>query len=179
MNTASTSLALVTAFLSVAIGTALGWRTVRFLVRRFRDKLYARENRTVRHLRLFGYRDLNISDEGLKEELKKMREPTFAIGQGLITHEEKAAFEGRYLAQSELSLGLIIPVSLLMCSVASRLDVTWRVYIVVGVFAAVASYAFFVLGIERLYRFQLEIQSLVLGRLEKRTDDLFLERSGQ
>jgi hypothetical protein len=52
----------------------------------------------------------------------KVLEPEYAIGQGLVSQAEFNDFRNTYLAQSELSLGLIIPTLLIAFAIGTNVD---------------------------------------------------------
>ena len=91
----------------------------------------------------------------------------YAIGRGLITKEDAALLENGSLAQSNLALGIILPFSLFVWSLASRLHVSVVAYIIVGLGVTIATAALLFVGTERRFRYKAELQSLILGRWKK------------
>ena len=101
----------------------------------------------------------------------------YAIGKGLITHQESAALENGSLAQSDLSLGLILPLSLLICSVAARFGPTFIMYCVILTGVILLTALLFMIGMERRQHYELELQSLILGNAARKDMELVSQRN--
>ncbi len=101
----------------------------------------------------------------------------YAIGKGLITHQESAALENGSLAQSDLSLGLILPLALLICAVATRFDLKPLAYgsVLAGVVLLTAF--LFMIGMERRQHYELELQSLILGNATRKDMEVVSQRN--
>jgi hypothetical protein len=99
---------------------------------------------------------------------KNILEPEYAIGQGLISREEYNDFRNTYLAQSELSLGLILPLLLIVFGVAIKLENVgsklWIPLFIVG-----ATWFLFVIAMERRQKYRIELKLLLVSRWDKQT----------
>ena len=97
-------------------------------------------------------------------------QPRYAIGKGIITAEEYQTLKDNYLAQSDLSLGLIVPVVLLVVAIGKH-HLQWcsplwmfplllflEFFLIVG---------FFWVGTERHEKFGMEFRLLILGHWDK------------
>lgn len=91
-----------------------------------------------------------------------------AIGLGLITKDEASEIGSDSLSKSNLSFGLILPLSLFLYAVAFRLQ--FHVIAFSGV-VLLSNVALVVVGFEQLYSYKWELQSLILGRFEKQQVD--------
>jgi hypothetical protein len=93
--------------------------------------------------------------------------PEFAIGQGLLTREEYVSFRNGYLAQSELTVGMIFPLALIIfaCAVNPQMQVRSNPWVLV--FLILATAALVVLAVERRQKYKIELATLLLGRWEK------------
>jgi len=98
---------------------------------------------------------------------KRLLDPEFAIGQQLLTRDEYLAFRNGYVAQSELSIGLIFPLALVIFAFAVDPHIYARNNPWVLTFLIVATAALFMLAIERRQKYKIELKSLLLGRWEK------------
>ncbi|MBZ5689665.1 MAG: hypothetical protein LAP86_32105 [Acidobacteriia bacterium] len=102
-----------------------------------------------------------------------------AIGLGLITKEEASAVANDSLSKSNLSLGLILPLSLFLYAVAFRLQFNAMGFSGAILFVFLSNAALLVVGLDRLYSYRLGLQSLILGRFEKQqVDRIEGERKG-
>jgi len=101
----------------------------------------------------------------------------YAIGKGLITHQESAVLENGSLAQIDLSLGLILPLSLLIWSVATRFGLNLLVWgsVLTGVVLSTA--ILFMIGMERRERYELDLQSLILGNAARKDMELVSQKN--
>lgn len=94
--------------------------------------------------------------------------PRNALGAGLITKEEVATVGGDSLSQSNLSFGLIIPVSLFLYAIAFRSGFRPVALFSFAAIALLSSMILTVVGIECARTYRLDFQALILGRFEKR-----------
>jgi hypothetical protein len=99
-------------------------------------------------------------------------EPEYAIGQRLISRDEFNHFRNTYLAQSELSLGLILPLLLIVFAVTIRQsnlsgwEMCW-----ISTSIVIATCVLFVLAMERHQKYLIELKLLLVGRWEKQGVD--------
>jgi hypothetical protein len=109
--------------------------------------------------------------DALKEPVfnSNILEPEYAIGQGLISGDEFESFRNTYLAQSELSLGLIFPLLLIVLgatltpqTVATVSDRLWMLVLVLG-----ASSFLFIIAMERRQKYRIELKLLLVSRWDK------------
>lgn len=158
-------LAVVVAMLSLSAGISIGYLLVRYSVVRYSATDYRdfREEFLRRAL-----------DSRLAEELGSAfyrRFPfsiaQYMIGEGLITKEELVSLENGSLAQSNLAFGIMLPFSMFVCSIASRWYVGVVHFIIVGLFVSLVTAALFFTGMERRFRYVMDLHLLVLGRLGK------------
>ena len=102
--------------------------------------------------------------------VKKKLQPEYAIGQGLISREEYNDFRNTYLAQSELSLGLIIPFLLIIFAVAIKQEDNWSwlwmLLLIVASSWASSCFLFFI-AMERRQKYRIELGLLLLSRWDK------------
>src|SRR6266478_1554807 len=107
------------------------------------------------------------ADESAPAFDESLLDPEYAIGQGLISRDEYVAFRNSYLAQSELSLGLIIPLLLIIFALVLNPHVGARHNSWILLFLIMVSAFLFVLAMERRQKYHLELTQLLLGRWEK------------
>jgi len=99
---------------------------------------------------------------------EKILQPEYAIGQGLITRPEYDALQAEFLAQSDLTAGLIFPLALLLFAVEvnpQSFKAPFNVWVLAGLAGVTAMLLFF--GLERRQKYRVELQSLILGRWDK------------
>lgn len=95
----------------------------------------------------------------------KIYHPEYAIGQGLITRDEYSRIRDEYFTQSQVSLGLILPLCLMVYAISRtpQLGVQRITQGAIGVALAVL----FVVGMDRWHKYESELQSLILSRWNK------------
>jgi hypothetical protein len=167
---------LMAAALFSLVGIFFGNMVVRAILPRdpiqndeqFRHGMRSRLEKVIRNY-LEGpalHRELNrefVRESELLSQLSPMN-VQYAIGLGLISKEDVASIENGSLAQSNLALGMIFPLSLLMCSLASRLRVGQFEYLVIGIGVVFATAALFFVGMDRRYRYRSDLRALIIGR---------------
>jgi len=113
-----------------------------------------------------------IEPTGPKETLfdDKILEPEYAIGQGLISREELSDFRNSYRAQSELSLGLILPLILIVFALIIRMTPAqirgYTALWILGSIAAATAFLF-VISMERRQKYRVELGLLLVSRWDK------------
>ena len=169
---------------SAAIGVTLGFlvsrrmKVVRTHRLRLRKRLHMLEGSMLRHPMQNPY----ATEFGVARDLNDWEwsvDAKYAIGRGLITHQESTILANGSLAQSDLSLGLILPLSFLVWSVAVRFhgelfahDRALVAYCVVLITVALMTASLFMVGMERRGRYELELQSLILGNAVRKAMEL-------
>lgn len=96
-------------------------------------------------------------------------QPSYAAGKGLVTQDEINGLKNEYFTQSELSFGMIMPLTLLTFVLTYRPPV-WlnqNPMPLVTSFLAFLSFCFFWIGIERNHRYRTELKLLILSRWDK------------
>lgn len=88
-------------------------------------------------------------------------EPEYAVGKGLITQDEFNAVKNEFFAQSELSVGLIVPLICLAAAVSYWLTSTQR--IALSIFVIVVSCVLYLVAVERRFQYRFELKILILG----------------
>ena len=90
-----------------------------------------------------------------------------AIGLGLITEADVGDIGKDTIASSNLSFGLIVPISLFMNATAFRMQ--FWIYGLIAIFclSVLFSFVLTVVGFERLISYKLRLQSMILGAFEK------------
>jgi len=97
---------------------------------------------------------------------ERLTQPEYAIGQGLISQSELNDLRNTYLAQSELSLGLIFPMLLMIFAVAYSLSVGWR-QCWIAPLITMASLCLSLLAVERRQKYRIELGLLLVSRWDK------------
>lgn len=92
-------------------------------------------------------------------------EPEYAVGKGLITQDEYNAMKNEFFAQSELSVGLILPLILLSAALSYWTEL-WE-QIVLGVAVGAACSLLYLVGVERRFQYRFELKIMILGRWDK------------
>jgi len=92
-------------------------------------------------------------------------EPEYAVGKGLITQDEFDAVKNEFFAQSELSVGLILPLVCLASAISYWL-VAWQRIAVSG-FVILFSFLLYLVAVERRFQYRFELKILILGRWDK------------
>jgi hypothetical protein len=125
------------------------------------------------------------------EELKKILQPPYAIGMNLISRDDYNNLKNEYFSQSELSLGLILPMVLIVLGLVltpqigltppgwptdstSWYSLQFWLRGLAWTFMCLAmvriSEALFLVGMERYHKFRLEVKLLILGNWQKQQD---------
>jgi hypothetical protein len=125
------------------------------------------------------------------EELKKILQPPYAIGMNLISRDDYNTLKNEYFSQSELSLGLILPMVLIVLGLvltpqlglappgwpkdpAMLHELQFWLRGLAWTFMCLAmvrlSEAMFLIGMERYHKFRLEVKLLILGNWQKQQD---------
>jgi hypothetical protein len=124
--------------------------------------------------------------------MKKILQPSYAIGMGIITQDDYNNLKNEYFAQSELTLGLMIPLILIVLGLAltpqiglapkwiekSLVDdgswwaalpgaLTW--YLMCAALVPI-SMALFLVGAERYHKYRMELKLLILGNWQKQQE---------
>jgi hypothetical protein len=115
-------------------------------------------------------KEVKETETKLKTPGQKMLQPEYAIGQGLITRDDYNALQNEYLAQSDLSVGLVVPLAFLLFALAmtpqlGEWNSPWLLR-GLGVMTAVLV----ILGLDRRHKYRVELQSLILGSWVKKTE---------
>jgi hypothetical protein len=115
--------------------------------------------------------DKKASDDN-DDELMKILQPEYAIGMGIITRDDYNNQMNEYFAQSELSLGLIVPLILIVLGLVLTPQVGLRneAWVAMCVALAPISGVLFVLGMERWQKYRMELKLLILGNWERLQD---------
>lgn len=123
------------------------------------------------------------------ETLKKILQPSYAIGVGIITQDDYNSLKNNYFAQSELSVGLIIPLILIVLGLAlapqigirpiglpivlesqGRTMEDWASslawFLTCAALAPLCT-VLFLIGTERYQKFRMELKLLILGNWKK------------
>jgi hypothetical protein len=120
-----------------------------------------------------------VGPDGEEEDLKKVLQPAYAIGMKIITPDQYTALKNEFFAQSELCLGLIVPLILVVLGLALIPQVglgpaggvlhslTW---FVICAFLAPMCMLLFVVGAERFHKFRMEVKLLILGNWQSQKD---------
>jgi hypothetical protein len=92
-------------------------------------------------------------------------EPEYAVGKGLISQDEFNAMKNEFFSESELSVGLILPL-ILLASAASYWMLPWM-RIVLAIALSGACGLLYMVGVERRFQYRFELKILILGRWDK------------
>ena len=103
------------------------------------------------------------------DELMKILQPEYAIGMQIITRDDYTAEMNEYFAQSELSLGLIVPLILVVLGLVltpqiGLKGVGWVV--MCSALMPICGLLFFI-GMERWQKYRMELKLLILGNWER------------
>lgn len=111
-------------------------------------------------------------------DLKKIVQPSYAIGMKIISNEDYNNLKNEFFSQSELSLGLIIPLILIVLGLSLMPHIglgpsfsggggrgllhslAWSL---ICVSLPLICYGLFVIGAERYQKFRIEVKLLILG----------------
>ena len=101
---------------------------------------------------------------------RKILQPEYAIGQGLITRDDYNTLQNEYLAQSDLSVGLIVPLAFLLFALVMTPELgEWKgPWNLVGL--GVTAVALMVLALDRRHKYRVELKSLILGNWVKKIE---------
>lgn len=103
-------------------------------------------------------------------------EPEYAVGKGLITQDEFNAMKNEFFSQSELSVGLILPLILLASALAYWLVPWQRVLLAIALVPACG--LLYWIGVERRFQYRFELKILILGRWDKAKEAAAKDNSG-
>lgn len=92
-------------------------------------------------------------------------EPEYAVGKGLITQDEFDAVKNEFFAQSELSVGLILPLICLASAISFWLTLWERIGL--SGFVAFLSCLLYLVAVDRRFQYRFELKILILGRWDK------------
>jgi hypothetical protein len=105
--------------------------------------------------------------QDLAAQWLKIRQPEFAIGQGLITRDAYNAIRNEYYAQSTISIGIILPLMLLTFAMLAtpQIGVTpsallWFVFITAQMFLLLV-------GADRKHKFDMEVETTIVSTFLK------------
>src|SRR5208283_138209 len=106
------------------------------------------------------------------DELMKILQPEYAIGMGIITRDDYNNEMNQYFAQSELSLGLIVPLILIVLGLVltPQVGLNGGAWIAMCLALAPISGVLFVVGMERWQKYRMELKLLIMGNWEKLQD---------
>jgi hypothetical protein len=109
------------------------------------------------------------SGNGKDEEMMKILQPEYAIGMGIITRDDYNNEMNEYFAQSELSLGLIVPLILIVLGLVltPQVGLNGLPWVLLCVALAPISGLLFFIGMERWQKYRMELKLLILGNWEK------------
>jgi hypothetical protein len=129
----------------------------------------------------FKVSDKSVPDGG--ESLKRILQPAYAIGMGIITGDQYNTLKNEFFAQSELSLGLIVPMILVVLGLAlipqiglgptgsgGELTMHAMAWFFICALLAPISMGLFVVGAERFHKFRMEVKLLILGNWQKQME---------
>jgi hypothetical protein len=107
-----------------------------------------------------------------EETLKKILQPEYAIGNGVISNDDYNKLKDEYFAQSELSLGLILPMMLIVLGLRLTPQVGLQGVFWVAMCLALVpiSGGLFWVGMERRHKYRLELKLLILGNWQRLQD---------
>jgi hypothetical protein len=109
--------------------------------------------------------------DSLKEGWEKIRQPEYAIGQGLITRDEYKGIRDEYYTQSLISTGLVLPVMLLTFGfeVTPQLGLGGSKWyqLVLWVFLVLMESALIMVGADRRNKFEVELETRIAGQYLK------------
>jgi hypothetical protein len=161
------SLVLLSELLAAVAGTSMGWISVR-------GSKFGRDFFDLRAKPLKDQIDrLKEVPESNKDAAKnavfdeRILEPEYAIGQGLISRDEYNDFRNGFLAQSELSLGLVLPLILVVFAEAKDFLHVWSRLVWASGFIFLATWFLFVVAMERRQKYRIELKLLLVSRWDK------------
>jgi hypothetical protein len=106
------------------------------------------------------------------DELMKILQPEYAIGMNIITRDDYNSQMNEYFAQSELSLGTIIPLILIVLGLVltPQVGLNDGAWVMMCVALAPISGVLFFIGMERWQKYRMELKLLILGNWERLQD---------
>jgi hypothetical protein len=106
------------------------------------------------------------------DELMKILQPEYAIGMNIITRDDYNSQMNEYFAQSELSLGAIIPLILIVLGLVltPQVGLNDGAWVMMCVALAPISGVLFFIGMERWQKYRMELKLLILGNWERLQD---------
>lgn len=109
------------------------------------------------------------STDGKDDELMKVLQPEYAIGMQIISRDDYTDEMNEYFAQSELSLGLIVPLILVVLGLVLTPQIglkgLWWV-VMCSALMPISGMLFFI-GMERWQKYRMELKLLILGNWER------------
>jgi hypothetical protein len=131
----------------------------------------------------YSFKVTDKSSPDVGGSLKKVLQPAYAIGIGIITGDQYNTLKNEFFAQSELSLGLIVPLILVVLGLAlipqiglgpaaagGELSLHSLAWFFVCASLAPISMGLFLVGAERFHKFRMEVKLLILGNWQKQKD---------
>jgi hypothetical protein len=107
----------------------------------------------------------------LRKDWEKIKQPEFAIGQGLLTRAEYNGIRDDSYAQSLISIGLVLPIMFLTFAIVVTpqlgLGVAWWSKSLLWLFLVAAETALIMVGADRRHKFDMEVESLIASRFLK------------
>jgi hypothetical protein len=106
------------------------------------------------------------------DEMMKILQPEYAIGMNIITRDDYNSQMNQYFAQSELSLGAIIPLILIVLGLVltPQVGLNDGAWVMMCVALAPISGVLFFIGMERWQKYRMELKLLILGNWERLQD---------
>lgn len=107
--------------------------------------------------------------DGKDDELMKILQPEYAIGMQIISRDDYTAEMNEYFAQSELSLGLIVPLILVVLGLVltPQIGLKGELWVLMCSALAPISGVLFFIGMERWQKYRMELKLLILGNWER------------
>jgi hypothetical protein len=107
----------------------------------------------------------------LTEGWEKIRQPEFAIGQGLLSRDEYNSIRDEYYAQSLISVGLVLPVMLLTFAIVVTpqlgLGGDRGPKLFIWLFLVLTETALIMIGADRRNKFEVEVETRISGQFLK------------
>jgi hypothetical protein len=105
--------------------------------------------------------------QDLAAQWLKIRQPEFAIGQGLITRDAYNTIKNEYYAQSMISIGIILPLLLLSFAVLSTPQMGVTPTGLVWLFLITAQMFLVLVGADRKHKFDMEVETTIVSTFLK------------
>src|SRR6266571_1181724 len=104
-----------------------------------------------------------------REQMRKILQPEYAIGSGVITRDDYNKLKDEFFAQSELSLGLIVPLILIVLGLKlmPQIGIEGKYWVALCIALVPISAGLFWIGMERRNKFRLELELLIEGNWAK------------